>query len=139
MHSEDQLMLEDHEKRITKLESIPPRVDGLDEGLLAHKIDCDKLRQEMEEHNRRNDDSLKHNTQANLLCVEAINGLTDAFKEFKTMVEKDHSPVVAWYKPYIQTGEDLKGFYRINKVLIRWAVAGVIAAAAFYHALQTFV
>lgn len=131
-------ILADHERRLTNLEIIPLRVDGLDKGLETHKMDCEKLRQEMTEHNKRNDDALNHNTQSNILLAESNKELIQEFRAFRDHVEKEHEPVIAWYKPYIETGNDIKGFFRVNKVLIRWTVAGVITAAAFYHALQTF-
>ena len=140
-----EVKLVDHEKRIISLEQYKDTFQEQLSQCSGWQEETAKLVVEMKEHNKRSEDALNHNTQSNLLLIAsnetAITSnkeLAQAFNSLKNHIEKEHDPVIAWYAPYIQTGEDIKGFVRINKALIKWIVGIVITGAAFYTALQTF-
>lgn len=142
-----------YEQRLLLLEEFNSKAEGyMNECSIRHE-QVEKLALEMQEHNRRSEDALNHNTQSNLLLIEsneeAIKSNEDAIRSnrelavaftlLKEHIEKEHDPVINWYKPFIPVGEDFKGFFRTNRRLgnlIKWFVYLVIGLGAFIGAIS---
>lgn len=144
------------------IRKLDDRVLLLENGVNNHYYTVEQMKQQMatfeqiqvdmEEHNKRREDALNNNTNATLLLIEsnktAIESnmktidsntqLAQAFQDLKGRIEKEHDPVIAWYRPHIQTGEDIKAFFRVNRVLFKWILASVFTLSAFTAAVQTF-
>lgn len=132
-------ILQDHETRIASLENGSQSQGAIIEKLKSQMSECEKIQVDLKEHSRRSEDALNNNTKSNLLLVESNSLLALAFNTFKEHIEKVHDPVIAWYAPFIQPGNDIKGFLRVNKVLIRWLVSIILTGAALVTAIKVFV
>jgi hypothetical protein len=133
MNTNCENILSDHEKRISSLEEDRAGI----EAIKLQIAECEKLHQENQEHNKRNDDALKHNTESNLLTAKAVNELNITLKTLSTKVE-EHEPVVQWYRPFIKPGENLKGFFLVNKWLVVKVGGAIIFLSAVWAAIQSF-
>lgn len=130
--------LSKHEERILGLETGSQSYSASVEQLKSQMSECEKIQTDLKEHSRRSEDALNNNTKSNLLLVESNAQLALAFSTLKEHIEKVHEPVIAWYAPHIQTGNDIKAFFRINKVVFTWIAGAVISGAAFYTAIKVF-
>ncbi len=145
--------LRSHEDRIVSLENGSQIQGAIVEKLKSQMVECEKIQVDLKDHSKRSEDALNNNTKAMLLLVESNQAaiasniettesnrqLTKAFLDFKDHVEKEHDPVIAWYAPLIQPGNDIKGFFRVNKVLVRWLVSVVLTGAALITAFHVIV
>lgn len=105
------------------------RVEERIEVISAYQDECDKLHKEMREHNKRSDDAINHNSEASMMATRAVNELNITLCKLIEKVEKNHDPVVEWWRPIMEIGNDLKSAYRINKSIILW-VSGALAIVA---------
>lgn len=145
--------LQNHEGRILTLESGSQSQGAIVETLKGQMSECEKIQIDLKEHSKRSEDALNNNTKAMLLLVESNQAaiasnietvesnrkLTQAFLDFKGHIEKEHDPVIDWYAPFIQPGNDIRGFFRVNKVLVRWLVSIILTGAALVTAFKVFV